>query len=146
MSSFMRSLGECWRCANLYRAAKFESLDIGCYQYTYILTVCRKPGIAQEAISAQIYIHKSNVARQLAALEEKGFIERKTDESDKRNLRVYPTQKAYDVLPEIERVLSEWDEMLLENFSEEERAQLESLSARLSARAKEIVRGLGEKQ
>lgn len=141
----MKNVGECWRCANLYRAAKFEALDIGCYQFTYILTVCRNPGIAQEAIAGQVYIHKSNVARQLAALEEKGFIERRTDEADKRNLRVYPTQRAYDVLPEIERVLSEWDGLLLESFTDEERLLMETLTKRLSARAKEVVRGLGEK-
>ena len=146
MASFMHHLGECWRCANLYRAAQLEKLDVGCYQYTYLLTVCKNPGIAQESIAGLVYIHKSNVARQLASLEEKGLIERRADEADKRNLLVYPTEKAYAILPEVERVLSEWDEFLLDAFDEEERELLESLSSRLAARAKQAVAELGGKQ
>ena len=41
--------------------------------HTYILNVCRNPGISQEALSQLIFVNKSNVARQLAVLEEKGM-------------------------------------------------------------------------
>lgn len=89
-----------------------------------------------------MYIHKSNVARQLASLEEKGFITRKTDPEDRRSLLVYPTNKAIAVLPQIRAVLEEWESLLLEEFSEEEQKTLLSFSERLAARAA----ALAEKQ
>ena len=90
-------------------------------------------------MSKLIYIHKSNVASHLGSLEEKGFIRRETDPSDKRNMLVYPTEKAYAVLDEIKRVNAEWDRIMLEGFSEEEREEVERLSALLAERAKKII-------
>ena len=139
MAQFMKNTGQIWRCGNLYRTSRYESLGLGSYQDSYILNVCAHPGITQEVLSRLIYIHKSNVARQLGSLEEKGFIRRETDPSDKRNMLVYPTEKAYAVLDEIKRVNAEWDRIMLEGFSEEEREEVERLSALLAERAKKII-------
>ncbi len=139
MAQFMKNTGQIWRCGNLYRTSRYESLGLGSYQDSYILNVCAHPGITQEGLSKLIYIHKSNVARQLGSLEEKGFIRRETDPSDKRNMLVYPTEKAYAVLDEIKRVNAEWDRIMLEGFSEEEREEVEKLSALLAERAKKII-------
>ena len=135
----MKNTGQIWRCGNLYRTSRYESLGLGSYQDSYILNVCAHPGITQEGLSKLIYIHKSNVARQLGSLEEKGFIRRETDPSDKRNMLVYPTEKAYAVLDEIKRVNAEWDRIMLEGFSEEEREEVERLAALLAERAKKII-------
>ncbi len=139
MAQFMKNTGQIWRCGNLYRTSRYESLGLGSYQDSYILNVCAHPGITQEGLSKLIYIHKSNVARQLGSLEEKGFIRRETDPSDKRNMLVYPTEKAYAVLDEIKRVNAEWDRIMLEGFSEEEREEVERLAALLAERAKKII-------
>lgn len=139
MAQFMKNTGQIWRCGNLYRTSRYESLGLGSYQDSYILNVCAHPSITQEGLSKLIYIHKSNVARQLGSLEEKGFIRRETDPSDKRNMLVYPTEKAYAVLDEIKRVNAEWDRIMLEGFSEEEREEVERLSALLAERAKKII-------
>lgn len=139
MAQFMKNTGQIWRCGNLYRTSRYESLGLGSYQDSYILNVCAHPGITQEGLSKLIYIHKSNVARQLGSLEEKGFIKRETDPSDKRNMLVYPTEKAYAVLDEIKKVNAEWDRIMLEGFSEEERQEVEKLSALLAERAKKII-------
>ena len=137
--SVMNGIGVCWRCANLYRTMKLETLGLHGFQYTYLLCVCGHPGIAQDALSKQIYVHKSNVARQLAALEEKGFLERRTDPEDKRSLLVYPTERAYEALPRIREVLAEWERALFEGMDDEERSAAERMTERLAARAKEIL-------
>ena len=72
---FMKYVGEIWRCAALYRTEQYEKLGIGCYQDQYLVKICEQPGISQEEIAESLFVHKSNVARQVAALEEKGFVE-----------------------------------------------------------------------
>ena len=120
MPKFMKQLGEVWRCANLYRAEQFEALEIGSYQDSYIIEICKQPGIAQEKLAGLIYVHKSNVARQLNSLEEKGFVIREPDPNDKRNLLVYPTDKARAALPAIRQVHRRWNELVLGGLSEED--------------------------
>ena len=141
--AFMKKIGIIWRCANLYRTQKFESLGINCYQYSYILNVCANPGISQEKLARAIFIHKSNAARQLSVLEEKGFIERKPDESDKRSLLVYPTQKGVDAVPKIRSVLKDWNDLLFDGFDEKEKEILEAVTEKLCERAKEMADKIG---
>lgn len=140
---FMKQLGEVWRCANLYRTAQYEALGIGSYQDSYILYLCRHPGTPQDALADVIYVHKSNVARQLASLEEKGFITRSPDPADRRSLLVYPTQKAMDAIPAIRAVHRSWNEQVLEGFTESERALVADFSRRLSENAKHAINGEG---
>ena len=138
---FMKQLGEVWRCANLYRTAQYAALGIGSYQDSYLLHICREPGIPQDRLAEVIYVNKSNVARQLASLEEKGFITRTPDPQDRRSLLVYPTQKATDALPAIQKVHRAWNEMVLEGFGEEERRLVADFARRLSENAKHAISG-----
>lgn len=135
MDSFMRCISRTARCADLYRSEKLEPLGLGGCQYVYILNICRNPGISQEGLSRKIYINKSNVARQLALLEQSGFVRREADSRDRRVLRVYPTKKAEEALPFVQQVLADWRSYLTGDFSEEERAELDRLLEKLLAKA-----------
>ena len=147
MARIMRNVGEVWRCANLYRTEEYEALGIGSYQDSYIVDICAHPGVTQEQLSKIMYVHKSNVARQVSSLEEKGFVKRRPDPADRRNLLVYPTQKAVAVLDKIRAVHAQWRERLLEGFSEEERAAIGVYLERLAENAKRAasVRRGGER-
>lgn len=136
MVTFMKELGEVWRCAGLFRAREYERIGIGMWQDSCLLAVCETPGVSQEEIAARIYLHKSNVARQLGSLEERGFVTRDTDRNDKRVLRVYPTQKAYEAMPAIRGVREEWNRRVLDGFGDKEKEALVRLLQKLSENAK----------
>ncbi len=139
MQDFVKNTGEIWRCGNLYRTARYAGTDVGSYQDSYIVNVCAHPGITQEGLSRLIFVHKSNVARQLGLLEEKGFITRSTDPADKRNTLVYPTQKAFGALEAIRRVSEEWQALLLEGLTDGEREAVKKYSAIIAANARRII-------
>jgi len=56
---------------------------------------------SQAEMARQLNVNKSSVTRQLAVLEEKGYIRREPAAADKRILLVYPTQKALDVKKDV---------------------------------------------
>ncbi|HYE80649.1 MAG TPA: MarR family transcriptional regulator [Clostridia bacterium] len=135
MESLIKYIGRTWRCAVLYRNDKLAHEGLNGYQHTYILKICQNPGISQEQLALMIYVNKSNVARQLASLEQNGFITRRSSEKDKRVMQVFPTQKALDVYPKVRKLLLEWNACLTEDFTEEERNQLYSLMERVMNKA-----------
>lgn len=114
-------------------------------QHPYILLICREPGIPQEKISRELCVNKSSVTRQITLMEEKGLIMRKQDPTDRRVWRVYPTQKMQELLPHVRLVMKEWNEYLLEGFSEEEQEKLvvalEKLMQRAQTAAQESLKG-----
>lgn len=139
MPTFMKYLADAWRCANLYRSDKLQNIELNVNQYPYIIQICKNPGILQEQLSKIIFVHKSNVARQLSSLEEKGFIYREVDQKDRRNFLVFPTQKALKVLPMIQKINNQWISLVLEGISQEEQEAILKYSKIISDNAKRVI-------
>ena len=103
------------RYGRQYREMQLAPLELNSRQGMYIREICAAPGISQEQLAQILRINKSNVARQVAAMEEDGYIERRCCGKDKRVMRLYPTQKTLDLLPEIDRIMDSWQEMLTQD-------------------------------
>ena len=117
----LKQIGIIERCAIMYRNQAFKEIGLNGCSHSYILHVCRNPGITQDALAKLIYVNKSNVCRNLAMLEELGYIYRKESETDKRSTLVYPTDKAIETLPKIREILHKFDTMVTSVFTEEEK-------------------------
>jgi len=142
----MKYISRTWRCSILYRNGKLEQEGLNGYQHTYILKICQNPGISQEQLAKMIYINKSNVTRQLALLEQNNFITRISSEKDKRVMQVYPTPKALAIYPKVYNLSSEWNDYLLEDFTEEERNHLYSMMEHVMNKAISRVEKETEKE
>lgn len=135
----MKYISSTHRCAKSYRAAKLEGEGLGSCQHVYIFQICRHPGISQEQLSRRISVNKSNVTRQLSSLEQGGFITREPDPDDRRILRVYPTQKAESLFPKVQAVMEEWNRLILEDFTPDEREELIRMMERVREKAVRVA-------
>lgn len=145
MPSFMRQINVIGRCSAMVRNQKLADTGLTGWHYSYILTLCRNPGQSQEHLARHIYINKSNVTRHLTQLEKNGYVERRQSEEDKRVMLVYPTDKAYEVLPRVREVVRSWNSFLTEDFTPEEMEQFNSMLERITRKATEAVnKELGE--
>lgn len=136
----MRYINVISRCGAVWRGDKLKGTDIGASHTSYIMTVCRHPGISQDKLAKRIYINKSNVTRNLAYLESCGYIERRQKDTDKRVTEVYPTEKAMEILPTVQNMLREWNNYLTEDFSEEEMEMFMSMLSRLAGKAADYAK------
>ena len=102
---------------------------------SYLTEICANPGISQDKLASIICINKSNVARQAAILEEEGFIIRTPSTTDKRIMQLFPTQKTLDLLPQIDRIMEDWQKLLTQDLEEDEQLLLERMLGQLLRRA-----------
>lgn len=137
MSQITRDMTHITRCSNQFRSEQFAPMGFKACHAPYLTHICREPGISQDKLSRAICINKSNVARQSVVLEEEGYITRVPCPEDKRVIRLYPTQKALDMVPRIFEVFSRWSDLVTQDLTEEERRQLEVLLAKVKIRAAE---------
>lgn len=138
---FMRQISITYRCAMRFRETELEDTGLAGCQTPYLTALFRQPGISQEEISRQLNVNKSSVTRQLAILEEKGYIRRQSSESDRRLLLVYPTDKALAIKERLYRCYHDWSSYLTKDFTDEEQALLSDLMARIAQRAEDYVKG-----
>ena len=72
-------------------------------------------------------------------MEEEGYILRKPCGKDKRVLRLYLTEKAQALLPEIQRITDRWEQLLTRELTESEAQILNILLPRLLTNAQTAV-------
>ena len=139
MPSFTRNVNIISRCAHAYRSDILEPLGLGASHYFYIFLVCAEPGITQDQLAHRLYTNKSSVTRAIATLEENGFVQRRVPEEDKRVTKVYPTQKAESILPEVRRIARAWNNFLLSELDEGEKNNFLSTLEKISKKAQSYI-------
>lgn len=135
MSQIIRDITELTRCGAQYRLDQLSPMGLKACHASYLTEICACPGISQDGLARRICINKSNVARQAAVLEEEGFITRTPSPADKRVMELYPTQKALELLPQIQSILTRWEDCITGDLTEEEKDQISVLLAKMKVRA-----------
>ncbi len=135
MSQIIRDITEVSRCGAQYRLDQLSPMGLKACHASYLTEICDTPGISQDGLAKRICINKSNVARQAAVLEEEGFITRTPSPQDKRVLELYPTEKALQLLPRIQSILTCWENCITSQLTEDEKDQLSVLLNKLKVQA-----------
>ena len=139
MPTIMRQINIISRCAGLYRTDKLRGAELGACHHSYVLAICRTPGISQEELSRHICINKSGVTRHLSYLEEHGYVVRRQSETDRRVTLVYPTEKMQEMLPRVKEIVNEWNTYLTADLNEEELTMFRSVLDHIAQRAKKYA-------
>ena len=130
-----------YRCGAQFRGEKMTPYGLKPFHTSYIRHICRNPGISQEGLAQRIFVNKSNVARQVSFLEEKGYIRREPSPDDKRIMQLYPTEQALALFDPIGDILKEWDGILTQDLTEEEIETVSRVLIKMKHRAAQWVEG-----
>ena len=102
-----------------------------------LLDILEAPGISQDGLAQKTGFDKSNIARQVAVLEEAGYVTRTPAATDKRVLQLMPTEKTMALQPELLCAMEQWEERLLADLTAEEKQTLTALLGKLRSAAME---------
>ena len=135
MTQIIRDMLEISRCGVQYRSDNLAQFGLKSIHASYLTEIAANPGISQDRLAKIICINKSNVARQVAVLEEDGFVRRVPTAADKRVMELYPTEKTLEILPQINDMLMRWENCITQDLTEEEKELLSALMGKMSSRA-----------
>ena len=137
----MKMLNNISRSQAQFRRCRITASDLQSGHYAFVFAICATPGCSQEHLAEELCINKSTVARNLAHLEECGYVKREPLSTDKRQFSVYPTKKMLDILPLVEEVSAEWMRLLAEGIDEESLKIFNSVLLLMESRARELSEG-----
>ncbi|MBN2109742.1 MAG: MarR family transcriptional regulator [Methanosarcinaceae archaeon] len=105
---------------HLYIENALESYNLKGPMFAFLLALSDRGGCSQESLARYLNLSKATATRVIVALEKEGYINREKDEGDRRIYRVFISDKGRKMLPLINDTLSEWNRILLSQFSDEE--------------------------
>ena len=106
---------------NNYIGSQVEKYGIKRGQYEYFLQIYSSPGINQLELARLKNVGKASVTKALKILEEDGFINRTTDENDRRNILCFRTEKGEAIVEDFINVKRNAEEDLFKGFNEEDK-------------------------
>ena len=134
MSQFSSNFNAVDRYLRRFRREYMAPLGLKGIHARLFMAICRTPGCSQDQLAKRMWFDKSTIARQMEALENKGYITRKPSEKDKRVLCVYPTDRMIAEQKELQVAMEQWEATLLQDLTEDEKQQLNALLARVRER------------
>jgi DNA-binding MarR family transcriptional regulator len=116
-----RHISKICRVSHRYASLRLQGTNIGTSEYECLHYISKNLGISQENLRSFLNIDKSAVARMVANLEEKGYINRMQDQNDKRSKNLFITDKAIQFKYMSSSVESFFYEWLLEDINQDEK-------------------------
>ncbi len=138
MPRIMKTLNNISRCQATYRSEKLCCEGIAACHHAFILTIGRAPGLTQEEVARELCLNKSTVTRALTHLETHGYILRKSNPDDKREILVYPTEAMLSILPAVRAIARDWNNGITEGIAKEDMAVFYAVLQQLERGAKRV--------
>ncbi|NDO47825.1 MarR family transcriptional regulator [Clostridium sp. MD294] len=87
---------------------------------SYFIALAHEDGLTQDELSSRVNVDKSATARAVKSLEAKGYIEREIDPFDRRNKKLYFTEKAKKVYISLSEALGKYNQQLTNEWTDEQ--------------------------
>ncbi|MDD3593005.1 MAG: MarR family transcriptional regulator [Candidatus Gastranaerophilales bacterium] len=129
-------LGICYdinRITTMIRLSVLQALmaspfkDITLEQYEVLFVLLKNNGVYQRQLAKLLLKDRPNVTRMLSILEEKKFIRREQQASNKKVIYVYITDLGLERVKEVAIIKNKQVQQILKNFTENELAQFTGL-------------------
>lgn len=127
MSSLVNSFSIIHRQSAIMLDRQLKALDISVGQFMYILYICQHEGASQEQMASVMRIDKGAIARTTRQLLDGGYITREVAQEDRRQYRIYPTDKSRKIQQEMVEISAEWEKQLTSALTDIEADILRSL-------------------
>jgi MarR family transcriptional regulator, organic hydroperoxide resistance regulator len=100
-------------------------------QNLIMMMLWKKDGLSPNEIAVELHKDKANIARMIASLEKKGFIERVGELSDKRTFKVHLTHEGKRLEQFVVPVLQETHQTIMAGISPEQFVELQDLFTKM---------------
>lgn len=109
VSQKMQKIG---RLGIAYAKERVSSSDLSTVQYKVCVTIYNEPGLSQDAVSHELGMDKSSIAKLISKLMNDDIVQRATNPKDRREYQLYLTDKGLKITDEFVRSMFEWESEL----------------------------------
>lgn len=102
------------------KALKREGIELTINQLRVLKVLLHKDGMNQQEIADLLVLEKPGITRQVNLLEQKGYVKRMSDESDRRNNRIYLTTKTHRLHDRVNAIAVREKSALTKGLSQKE--------------------------
>jgi DNA-binding MarR family transcriptional regulator len=115
-------------------AARLAELDLTPAHVGVLRVVGQNPGLSQQGLSERLGALPSRIVRLIDELEERGLVERRRSQTDRRNYELYVAARAGERLGAVLAAVGEHDAAITDGLTAAEKQTLAELLSKVAAR------------
>lgn len=120
MKEILREIGMISRCCTTISDIEFKEINLSKGQYLYLVRIYENPGIIQDKVASLLKVDRSTAAKSIKKLVEHGLVKKEKDEHNKKELKLYCTEKGAELYPFLQREEEYSTEVITENITQDE--------------------------
>lgn len=109
-----------------------KELNLTRAQWRTIACVRRKPGATQRQLAEMLEVGEATAGRSVDRLVEAGWVERRSDPSDRRSFKVFPTDALVPIVDRLGAIGADEENVALAAFTASERTAFREMLERIS--------------
>lgn len=131
MFTIIRTIGSITRSIQTESNHRFKDLQLDNNLFIYVIRICERPGMFLAELADHLSIDRTTSFRSVKKLISLGYVQLENDPTNQKIKRVFPSQMALDLYPELHAYETELSERLLQALTATEKKQLENLMQKL---------------
>lgn len=131
MNYLLSSFSILHRQSDVFLSRRLTNLGINATQFAYLMCLSENPGSSQEQLSSLMRIDKGSVSKSIHQLVDLGYITHTISETDKRQYKLYLSEKTTALLPQFQKIVMEYENYMTKDLTEIEAEILRSLLGKL---------------
>lgn len=140
-----KSLSVIYRYSQHYFNAVLKEYNLGSGQYAFLLNLYNNDGISQGTLTEITKFDKATTARAITKLVSEGYVKREVSETDRREYKLYTTEKAKDIQENLIEIMNQWNQILMKEMTEEEIEFLIKILNKVESNASSYRNKIGNK-
>jgi DNA-binding MarR family transcriptional regulator len=117
----LREIGLIYRAVNTFCDYVMKSINLEKGQYQFLVRIKENPGINQKNVSSLLLVDKTTTTKAVNKLVTKGYIDKKVDQTDKRNVKLYLTPKGKKTCVFLDKEEQFCNDVFLEKLTKEQK-------------------------
>ena len=131
MNHLLSSFSILHRQSDVFLSRRLSDLELNATQFAYLMCLSENPGSSQEQLSSLMRIDKGAVSKSIRQLVDLGYITYTVSETDKRQYKLYPSEKTAALLPQLQEIVMEYENYMMRVLTPIEADILKSLLEKL---------------
>ena len=128
---FLREVGAVARCVQSLSDVRFKKLALQRGQFVFLTRICESPGLHLLELSHLLKVDKATATKAVQKLEAEGYVRKEQNQTDKRMVHLFPTERAQEVYPELIAEENRYLARCFAGMTKEEQALAETLIERI---------------
>ena len=128
---FLREVGAVARCVQSLSDVKFKKFALQRGQFVFLTRICESPGLHLLELSHLLKVDKATATKAVQKLEAEGYVRKEQNQTDKRMVHLFPTERAQEVYPELIAEENRYLARCFAGMTKDEQARAETLLRRI---------------